>query len=211
MLTLPAASGPPVGRRWPAGLPAVAGRPAAAADPPTTRQCLPPSAAGGRRGSNGALLSCCRRLYLRCRRRQRYRRRATISTVTAMAVIMAARRSRWYNGPCRGRAGFAHAGRPCGTASVCLPPRARRLAAAGPPDQQPSLARPRPPLARRIARPRLPPVGRRRPARVERRSQLMLPQPLAKRSCEPVQPCSHCSRRPFTTMPFTSDCGHVSD
>ena len=135
-------------------------------------------------------------------------RRATISTVTTIAVITAARRS---NGPCCGRGGFADAGRPCGTAWQCQPPRARRLAAAGPPDYQPSLARPRPPLTRRTARQCLPPVGRRRPARVERRSPLMLPPPLARRSCEPVQPCSHCSCPPLTTMPFTSDCGHVSD
>ena len=59
----------------------------------------------------------------------------TISTVTTIAVITAARRS---NGPCRGRGGFADAGRPCGTAWHCYPPRARRLAAAGPPDYQPS-------------------------------------------------------------------------
>ena len=36
------------------------------------------------------------------------------------------------NGPCRGRGGFADAGRPCGTAWHCQPPRTRRLAAAGP-------------------------------------------------------------------------------
>ena len=62
----------------------------------------------------------------------------------------------------------------------CQPPRARRLAAAGPPDYQPSLARPLPSLTRRIARQGLPPVGRRPPARVERRSPLMLPPPLAR-------------------------------
>ena len=58
-------------------------------------------------------------------------RRATISTVTAIAVITAARRSRVSNGPCRGRGGFADAGRPCGAAWHCQPP--RRLAVAGPP------------------------------------------------------------------------------
>ena len=84
--------------------------------------------------------------------------RATISTVTTIAVITAERRS---NGPCCGRGGFADAGRPCGTAWHCQPPRARRLAAAGPPDCQPSLARPRPPLTRRTARQCLPPFGQR--------------------------------------------------
>ena len=80
--------------------------------------------------------------------------RATISTVMiTSAVITAARQSRRSNGSSRGRGGFSDAGRPCGTAWHCQPPRARRLAAAGPPDYQPSLA-----------------------------------------------------RRPFTTMPFTSDC-----
>ena len=113
-------------------------------------------------------------------------RRATISTVTAIAVITAARRSRRSKGPCRGRGGFADAGRPCGTVWHCQPPRARRLATdgppvtAGPPDYQP-LARPRPPPARRIAKQCLPPVGRRRPAQIERRSPLM-PPPLAGRS-----------------------------
>ena len=93
-------------------------------------------------------------------------RSATISTVTTIAVITAAGRS---NGPCCGRVRRRTAGQ-CGTAWHCQPPRARRLAAGGPPDYQPSLARPRPPLTRRIAR------------------QCLL-----------------------TTMPFTSDCGHVSD
>ena len=114
-------------------------------------------------------------------------RHATISTVTTITVITAARRS---NGPCRGRGGFADAGRPCGTAWHCQPPRARRLAAASPPDYQPSLARPRPPLTCRIARQCLQPVGRRRPAPVERRSPLMLPPPLARRSCSQ---CSHAA------------------
>ena len=82
-------------------------------------------------------------------------------------MITAVHRSRRSNGrgdPCSGRGGFADAGRPCWTVWHCQPPRAHRLAAAGQPDYQPSLARPLPPLARRIARQCLPPVGRRRPA-----------------------------------------------
>ena len=91
-------------------------------------------------------------------------RRAMISTVTMIAVITAARQSRRFNGPCRGRGGpcrgrggFADAGRPCWTAWHCQPHRARRLAAAGP------LARGSP-LARRTTSRRWPAPGRRWPA-----------------------------------------------
>ena len=51
-LALSASSGPPVGRRWPAGLPAIAGSPAAVADPADCQAVpaagRPPAAGAGR-------------------------------------------------------------------------------------------------------------------------------------------------------------------
>ena len=150
--------------------------------------------------------------------------RATISMVTAIAVITAARRSRRSNGPRRGRGGCADAGRPCGTAWHCQPPRSRQpeSAAAGPPvaagplDYQTPLARRRPPLARRLDRQCLPPVGRRRPARVE--AALFADAAVRPEPDDRASRCSHAasaavdlSRRCLSRV--TASCGHrpVSD
>ena len=85
-----------------------------------------------------------------------------------IAVITAARRS---NGPCRGRGGFADAGWQCGTACQCLalpaasgPPVGRSCPAGLPAVAGPPAAAAGPPDCQQC----LPPVGRRRPARVER-------------------------------------------
>ena len=142
----------------------------------------------------------------RCRSRGAGRscRRATISMVTAIAVIRAALRSRRSNGLCRGRGGFADAGRPCGTARHCQPPRALRLAAAGPPDYQPS-------LARRIARQCLPgpPVGRRWPAG--------LPAAAGPPDCQAVPPAASAGRMALSAdaaaasrQTIASQCSHAA-
>ena len=105
-------------------------------------------------GSSSTIRHRCR---TRCAGRspmQAAPRHATISTVTAIAVITAARRSRRSNGPCRSRGGFADAGRPCGTAWHCQP--------LGPAGRAP-LAR-RSPLARQTTSRRWPASRRRWPA-----------------------------------------------